>query len=84
LLGTATVPRFDQCDLDRGQHILACAGGGGVTRLQLHPGAAPTVIDTTTIDPGVHTTAVDPSTHGIFAVWSRRDGSGDFFQKFVP
>ena len=84
LLGTATVPRFDQCDLDRSQHILACAGGGGVTRLQLHPGAAPTVIDTTMIDPGVHTTAVDPSTHDIFAVWSRRDGSGDFFQKFVP
>jgi DNA-binding beta-propeller fold protein YncE len=83
-LGTLTVPRFDQCDLDRTQHILACAGSGGITRLQLNKGAAPTIIDTTTVDPGVHTTAIDPSTHAVFIVWSDKDGGGDFVQKFTP
>jgi DNA-binding beta-propeller fold protein YncE len=84
LLGTVPVPRFDQCDLDPAQHILACAGGGGVTRLQLHENGTPSVIDTTAIAAGVHTTTIDPATHAVFAVWGTRDGSGDFVQKFTP
>jgi len=32
----------------------------------------------------VHTTAIDPATHAVFTVWSNRDGSGDFVQKFTP
>jgi DNA-binding beta-propeller fold protein YncE len=83
-LGSITVPRFDQCNLDRTQHILACAGGGGITRIQLKDGAAPEIIDTTPVNPGVHTTAIDPTTHAVFTVWSNRDGSGDFVQKFTP
>lgn len=83
-IGSITVPRFDQCDLDRAQHILACAGGGGITRIQLKPDAAPEIIDSVTVNPAVHTTAIDPATHAVFTVWSNRDGSGDFVQKFTP
>jgi DNA-binding beta-propeller fold protein YncE len=81
-LGSLTVPRFDQCDLDPTQHVIACAGSGGITRLQLHEGAAPTIVDTTPVDAGVHTTAIDPTTHAVYTVWSNRDGSGDYFQMF--
>jgi DNA-binding beta-propeller fold protein YncE len=83
-IGSLATPRFDQCDLDRTQHILACAGGGGITRIQLKADAAPVIIDTTPVNAGVHTTAIDPSTHAVFTVWSNRDGSGDFVQKFQP
>lgn len=83
-LGSVDVPRFDQCALDPTQHVLACAGGGGITRLQLRAGAGPEIIDTTPVDPGVHTVAIDPATHAVFTVWSRRDGTGDFVQKFTP
>ena len=83
-LGSVTVPAFDQCDLDPTQHIVACAGVGGVTRLQLQANGAPTVIDTTPVGSGVHTNAIDPTTHAVFAVWANRDGTGDFIQKFTP
>jgi len=83
-LGRIRVPRFDQCDLDPTRHVLACGGGGGVTRVQLTRGGAPHVLETTAIDRGVHTVAVDPRTHAVFAAWGRRDGSGDFLQRFVP
>jgi hypothetical protein len=83
-LGQITVPRFDQCSLDPTQHIMACAGSGGVTRIHLNRDAAPTIIDTTAIDGGVHTTAIDPSNHRVWTVWSKRDGSGDFVQGFDP
>lgn len=76
--------RFDQCDLDPTQHVLACAGDGGITRYQLARGAAPKLLDTTPVDPGVHTVAIDSATHAVFAVWGKRDGSGDFVQKFTP
>jgi glutamine cyclotransferase len=83
-LGELAVGRFDQCDLDQTQHVLACAGDGGVTRFQLQRGAAPKLLDKIAVDPGVHTTAIDPATHAVFAVWGDRDGKGDFVQKFVP
>jgi DNA-binding beta-propeller fold protein YncE len=83
-IGSVPVPRFDQCDLEQETHVMACAGSGGITRLQLHPNAAPTLVDTTPVDPGVHTTAIDPVMHAVFTVWSKHDGSGDFVQKFTP
>lgn len=83
-LGQVAVPRFDQCDLDPTQHVLACAGDGGVTRIALERDAAPHVLETTPVNPGIHTVAIDPQSHAVFAVWSARDGSGDFVQKFVP
>jgi DNA-binding beta-propeller fold protein YncE len=83
-LGTVATPRFDQCDLDPTQHVLACAGDGGITRIALAPAGAPRVIDTTPVAAGLHTDAVDPATHDVWAVWSQRDGSGDFVQRFRP
>lgn len=83
-LGELAAGRFDQCDLDPTQHILACGGDGGITRFQLHRGGAPTQLDKVAVDPGVHTLAIDPTTHAVFAVWGDRDGKGDFVQKFVP
>jgi DNA-binding beta-propeller fold protein YncE len=78
------VGRYDQCALDPAQHVLACAGDGGVTRIQLERGNAPHVLDVTPVAPGVHTDGIDPATHAVFAVWSNRDGSGDFVEKLVP
>lgn len=83
-IGSIATARFDQCNLDLSQHILACAGGGGITRIQLKADAPPEIIDTTPVNAGVHTTAIDPATHAVFTVWSNRDGSGDFVQKFTP
>jgi hypothetical protein len=83
-LGSVTVPRFDQCNLDPTQHVLACAGSGGLTRLRLVRDAAPQIVDSTAVDSGVHTVAIDPQTHAVFTVWSKEDGSGDFVAKFLP
>lgn len=83
-LGQLAVGRFDQCDLDPTQHVLACAGDGGITRFTLHRGAAPTMLDKIAVNPGVHTNAIDPKTHAVFVVWGDRDGKGDFVQKFTP
>jgi hypothetical protein len=83
-LGTLAVPRFDQCTLDQSQHIIACAGGGGVSRYHLKADTAPELIDATAVDAAVHTTAIDPQSHAVFAVWAKRDGTGDFVQKFLP
>ena len=83
-IGSLKVPRFDQCDLDPAQHIISCAGDGGLTRLQLAKNAVPTIIDTTPVHPGVHTTAIDPQTHAVFTVWANADGTGDFVQRFQP
>ncbi|HEX3469532.1 MAG TPA: hypothetical protein VHT05_15730 [Candidatus Elarobacter sp.] len=84
LVGRAATGRFDQCDLDPDRHVLACAGDGGVTRLQLVRDGAPQVIDVTPVAAGVHTTAIDPVSHAVFAVWSNRDGTGDFVEKLIP
>ncbi len=83
-LGQIPFGRIDQCDLDPTQHVLACAGDGGITRFTLHRGGAPTLLDTTPVNSGVHTTAIDSKTHAVFAVWGDRDGKGDFVQKFTP
>jgi DNA-binding beta-propeller fold protein YncE len=83
-LGSVSSARFDQCDLDPTQHILACAGGGGVSRFQLAANAAPKLIDVTPVNAGVHTNAIDPKTHAVFIVWADRDGKGDFSQKLTP
>ena len=83
-LGELPVGRFDQCDLDPTQHVLACAGDGGVTRFRLQKNGAPQLLDKTAIDPGVHTVAIDPVTHAVFVVWGDREGKGDFVQKLIP
>lgn len=82
-LGTLSVGRFDQCDLDPTQHVLACGGDNGITRFTLHRGGAPTLLDNVATNAFPHN-AIDPKTHAVFAVWGDRDGKGDFVQKFNP
>jgi len=75
-------PGIDQCDLDRGTHLMACAGNGSLSVVELVPKAAPRLLGTLAVAPGVHTVAIDSKTHDIWAVWSRPDGTGDFVQRF--
>jgi DNA-binding beta-propeller fold protein YncE len=83
-LSQIPVPKFDQCDLDQGQHILACGGDGGVTRVQLAANGALRVLDTTPVAPLIHNAGIDAATHAIFAPYASADGSGDYISKFVP
>jgi DNA-binding beta-propeller fold protein YncE len=76
------VPRFDQCDLDPIAHALACAGGGGITRIRIGSNGVLTVLDTTPVAAGVHTVAVDPKTHAVYTVWSDRATGQSFAQAF--
>jgi DNA-binding beta-propeller fold protein YncE len=43
-IGNVDIPGgADGCDLDTGDHLLACTGSGGLTFVRLEPGAAPRV-----------------------------------------
>jgi len=75
--------RFDQCDLDQSTHMLACAGGGGISVFAIAKDAAPKLVSQITVAPGVHTVAFDAKTHNIWAVWATADGTGDFIQRFT-
>ena len=71
----------DQCDLDQTTHVLACAGGGKLWTFEIEKDAAPRLLGTIdTGHPGVHTVAVDPTTHWMWTVWS--GPHGDFVQAF--
>ncbi|BDE07453.1 hypothetical protein WPS_27290 [Vulcanimicrobium alpinum] len=85
-IGQVGSARFDQCDLDAKQHIVACGGGGGVTRFQLTKNGAPTVLDTTKVDAAVGTVGIDSSNHAVWTVWGDRNakGTGDFVQRLNP
>jgi DNA-binding beta-propeller fold protein YncE len=61
-------PHVDQCDLDQSTHLLACAGGTGITVLQLSADAAPKTVGTYTGPYRVHTLAFDAKTHDLWAV----------------
>jgi hypothetical protein len=82
--GSVEVPKgIDQCDLDPGTHVLACAHGNGVTLVQLTKDSAPKVIDETPVPAGTHTVAIDAKTHDVWIVWARPDGTGDFYQRLT-
>jgi hypothetical protein len=74
LLGQATFPiGVDQCSLDRKTHVVACAGKGIVSALQLHAGGAPTLIGTTTVGGNAHTIGVDDETGTAWTVLTEQD-----------
>ena len=83
-LGQISVPKFDQCDLDQTQHVLACGGDGGVTRVQLGRDGGLRILDTTPVGPLIHNAGIDPKTHAVFAPYATPDGSGDYVAKFIP
>jgi DNA-binding beta-propeller fold protein YncE len=74
LLGQATFPiGVDQCTLDGKTHVLACAGKGAVSALQLHAGGAPTLLATTTVGGNAHTIGVDDETGFAWIVLTEQD-----------
>jgi DNA-binding beta-propeller fold protein YncE len=74
LLGLATFPSgVDQCSLDRKTHVIACAGKGIVSALQLHQGGAPTLIATTTVGGDAHTIGVDDETGMAWTALTEQD-----------
>jgi DNA-binding beta-propeller fold protein YncE len=82
-LAQLDVPKgIDQCDLDPGTHVLACASNGTIALYTLTKEGPPKQLDALTGPPGIHTLAIDAKTHDVWAVWSNRDGSGDFIQRF--
>lgn len=82
-LAQMDVPKgIDQCDLDPGTHMLACASRGTILLYQLAKDGPPTLLDTLTAAAGIHTLAIDAKSHDIWTVWASPDGRGDFVQRF--
>jgi DNA-binding beta-propeller fold protein YncE len=79
---TSYPSRVDQCDLDQGRHLLACAGRGTIAVLRLHRNGAPTMVARLVTKHPIHTLAIDPKTGYIWAVWASANGSGDYMQRF--
>jgi DNA-binding beta-propeller fold protein YncE len=69
------------CDLDPGDHVLACASPGAVTFVQLVREAPPRIIDRET-PPGTALVALDPKTHAAVVIRSNLDGSGAAVERF--
>jgi DNA-binding beta-propeller fold protein YncE len=81
-LGGVSVPAgIVACDLDGGDHVLACADPAGLTFVQLQRAAAPVVIGATPLD-GPVLAAFDAGTHDAVAVRSLADGSRAQVQVF--
>jgi hypothetical protein len=80
-LGHTSIPRVDQCSLDSSSHLIACAGGGFITVLRTRPNAGPEQVAQVAVARGVHTTAIDPKTGNVWAVWAAPEG--DFVQRFA-
>jgi DNA-binding beta-propeller fold protein YncE len=74
--------RVDQCSWEPSRRWLACAGGG-ITLYSYDGTSAPKLLATLTIAPGVHTTAIDPKTGTIWAVWSDRATGAASIQGFT-
>ncbi len=82
-LGSARYPAgVDQCNLDRRNHELACAGGGTISVLRVNPHGAPTLLATLHTTHDVHTVAIDPKTGDLWAVWPG-SGSDSYEQRFA-
>lgn len=80
-VGQTTMPSgVDQCDLDQGTHVLACAGDGKLWTMQIEAGQAPRLLGVVDTGHPVHTVAIDPKTHRMWTVWAGPDG--DYVQAF--
>lgn len=63
------------CDLDAGDHLLACTGSGGLTFVRLVAGSAPVVAGTIP-EAGPVRVVLDPQTHDAVVVTAGADGRG--------
>ena len=81
LVGTTAMPvHVDQCSLDPAAHEIACAGAGTITVLRDNPASGPSVVAQIVTGKDIHTVAIDPATHRIWAVWA--EPAGDFVQAY--
>ncbi len=80
-----TMPaHIDQCDLDQTTHLLACAGGTGITVFRLAADAPPKLVGSYTGKYRVHTLAFDEKTHDLWAVMVDEAGAtGGYIQRFT-
>lgn len=69
------------CDLDTGDHVLACSDSTGVTFVQLRRDAAPNVIGSETLA-GRALVALDAKTHAAVVLWSNPDGGAAAMERF--
>jgi DNA-binding beta-propeller fold protein YncE len=69
------------CDLDTGDHVLACTSPAGVTFVQLQREAPPRIIATDAAA-GTALVALDTKTHGAVVVRSNLNGSGASVERF--
>lgn len=77
---TTIQPHVDQCDIDSSRHLLACAGGGSLSLVDVARAGGPAVIDQVSVPRGVHTVGIDGQTGRIWVVWSST--AGDFVQSY--
>jgi hypothetical protein len=69
------------CDLDTGDHVLACIAPGDLTFVQLQRAAAPHIIGTEAT-PGTAVVALDAKTHDAVVLRSNLDGSGTLMERY--
>ncbi|HET9029162.1 MAG TPA: YncE family protein [Candidatus Aquilonibacter sp.] len=82
LYKTAMPGRVDQCNWDQSRGWLACAGGG-IKLFSFDGKSAPKLLASHEIAPGVHTTAIDPTSGTIWVVWGNRTSNDAFIQGFT-
>ena len=63
-------PSVDQCDLDRVNHVLACAGSGALSLVRVGAGGSLTPLDRADVARGVHTVGLDPRSARAWIVWA--------------
>ena len=84
VLSTIDVPaRIDQCTLDEGRHVLACAGGGKVTLIAVDAGGQASILVQADAAKGTHTVGVDAATGAAWAPYGMRGGDS-FIVRFGP
>ena len=74
--------KVDQCSWDGSRGWLAC-GGGGITLYSYDGTSNPTQLGTLPIAQTANTTAIDPKTGTIWAVWSDRTTGAAMIQGFT-
>ncbi|MDQ6825822.1 MAG: YncE family protein [Candidatus Eremiobacteraeota bacterium] len=80
-LSSVAVPeRIDQCSLDPGRHLLACAGSGKITLVREDAQGEASTAGQIDVPRGMHTLAIDAKTGDIWGVWA--SDQGDFIQRF--
>jgi len=83
-LGSLAVPKFDQCNLERVTHVLACAGSGTLGVFALHLKAAPTLLGSVKVPGDAHTVAIDPASKRIWIVYASVSGDAVRAYRYAP